>query len=129
MNLYLTDTQKPSRFALTGNTNFHCEIDASNEPYAYIGGIVGRMDGLNACPINITSSGNSMTGSITAAEGNEKVGRLIGKRFRQNSSSLLWNNTDLGSAMESFANSGWSIKDFTGATWDIGGASSTTTTG
>ena len=114
---------------LTGNTSFHCEIDAPNDPYAYIGGIVGHMQALDACPINITSSSNNMTGSITSAEGNEKVGRLIGKRFRQNSSSLLWNNTDLGSAMETFANSGWSIRDFTGATWDIGGASSTTTTG
>ena len=114
---------------LTGNTSFHCEIDAPNDPYAYIGGIVGHMQALDACPINITSSSNNMTGSITSAEGNEKVGRLIGKRYRYSSSSLLWNKTDLSSAMESFANSGWSIKDFTGATWDIGGASSTTTTG
>ena len=114
---------------LTGNTSFHCEIDAPNDPYAYIGGIVGHMQALDACPINITSSSNNMTGSITSAEGNEKVGRLIGKRYRQNSSSLLWNNTDLSSAMDTFANSGWTIRDFTGATWDIGGASSTTTTG
>ena len=120
-----------TEITLTNNTNFRFEISAPEHSDVNIGGIVGYMEGGAACPIDATSSGNSMTGSITAPEDNVNIGRLIGKRYRYSSSSLLWNGTDLKAATVGTVldNSGWTIKDFTGATWDIGGASSTTTTG
>ena len=116
---------------LTGNTNFHCELNAPNDPYANIGGIMGELYGGRDSKTTITSSGNTLTGSITSTEGNINVGRLIGVRGCYNGSRLVWNDTQLVKATAStdLTGSGWTIKDFTGATWDIGGASSTTTTG
>ena len=115
---------------LTGNTNFHCELNVPDDVYARIGGVAGYMFGGSQSKIAVTSSGNSMTGSITSAEGNEMVGRLIGERYRYSSTSLLWNDTDLKAATVGTVldNSGWTIRDFTGVTWDIGGESDTTTT-
>ena len=116
---------------LTGNTNFHCELNVPDDPYANIGGIMGELYGGRDSKTTITSSGNSMTGSITSTEGNINVGRLVGVRGCYNGSRLVWNDTQLVKATAStdLTGSGWSIKDFTGASWDIGGASSTTTTG
>lgn len=115
---------------LTGNTNFHCELNAPNDPYANIGGIMGELYGGRDSKTTITSSGNTLTGSITSTEGNINVGRLIGVRGCYNGSRLVWNDTQLVKATAStdLTGSGWTIKDFTGATYDIGGASSTTTT-